>query len=91
MGADPNETFGDGLSVWANFLLMRYRAWHRGTQDLNTLVQILELLLSHGADPEEVVPVGRGESGHVVTTSRIIRRILPRDADWLFSKAEPHS
>jgi len=91
MGADPNETFGDGLSVWANFLLMRYRAWHRGKQDLNTLVQILGLLLWHGADPEEVVPVGRGESGRVVTASRLIRKILPHDADWLLSKAEPRS
>jgi hypothetical protein len=94
LGADPNETFGEGLSVWANFLVRIYESRGRGSQHLRTLKKILELLLRHGADPEELVPVG-GSSGSqdhksasVLTASRVIRKLFPRDAEWLLSRGQ---
>ncbi|KAF2791788.1 hypothetical protein K505DRAFT_418873 [Melanomma pulvis-pyrius CBS 109.77] len=97
LGADPNESFGDGLSVWANFLLRVYETTGRGSQDSGALLRVLELLISHGADLEELVPVGgsvgnrHGKSGTVFTAFRIIQKTFPRDADWLLSKAQSQS
>jgi len=90
-GADPNETFGDGLSVWARFLCDIYATRNRSNRDPGTLRQVVELLLSHGAEPGELISLdctGKStESEGVRTAAQIIKEVLPNDADTLLRDA----
>jgi hypothetical protein len=77
MGADPNETFGEGLSVWANFLVRTYESRGQDNQYLGTLIKILELLLSHG-------PLSHSIPSHMETIPAPCRLVAEQKpvAEW---------
>lgn len=88
-GANPNQNLSFSATIWTDFLSTV--AGHP-IRDRGALLDVLALLIAKGADLDVPIQVGTLNRASLNSTSfmeasDLIRKIFPRDWDWLMARS----